>query len=263
MFVRWRAWPPINSACSFRSCEVIPTLSLPITRRAPGHRAAVDPIKRPTVHSGDANRQYRETGPPYPALVDAPCAGSVRPSIRKDAFASHGTSHHRNTHITESLEVRYPWHPLHGQRVWIYERFVKGGVASFRCGLGEFAGDRSMDLPQWMLDAVACCDLRLTPTPVVSCEALAALKVLIARRGEAQTVAFVEARHLDPSPLGDADAKLAEDHPICALSPAEPVSKLGQSVCADQTAVDTTSGPIDARASRKGNRRKTVRGGRS
>jgi hypothetical protein len=114
-----------------------------------------------------------------------------------------------------------------------------------------------------MFDAVACCNLRLTPTPVVSCEALAALKVLIARRGEAQTVAFVEARHLDPSPLGDADAKLAEDHPICALSPAEPVPKLGQSACADQTAVDTTSGPIDARASRKGNRRKTVRGGRS
>jgi uncharacterized lipoprotein YajG len=40
-----------------------------------------------------------------------------------------------------------------------------------------------------MFDAVACCDLRLTPTPVVSCEALAALKVLIACREEAQTAA--------------------------------------------------------------------------
>jgi hypothetical protein len=222
-----------------------------------------NPFTRPTVRSGDAGHRVPEMRPPCPGLADALAAGSVRPSIRKGAFASRGTSHHRNTHITESLEVRYPWHPWHGQRVWIYERLVKGGVASFRCGLGEFAGDRSIDLPQWMLDAVACCDLQLTPTPVVSCEALAALKVLIARRGEAQTVAFVEARHLDPSRLGDADAKLAEDHPICALSPAEPVPKLGQSVCADQTAVDTTSGPIDARASRKGNRRKTVRGGRS
>jgi hypothetical protein len=173
------------------------------------------------------------------------------------------TSRHPYTHIIESREVRYPWHPWYGQRVSIYARFVIHGVASFRCGLGESNGDRSTHLPQWMFDAVACCNLRLTPTPVVSCEALAALKVLIARRGEAQTVAFVEARHLDPSRLGDADAKLAEDHPICALSPAEPVPKLGQSVCADQTAVDTTSGPIDARASRKGNRRKTVRGGRS
>jgi hypothetical protein len=36
-----------------------------------------------------------------------------------------------------------------------------------------------------MFDAVACCDLRLTLTPVVSCEALAPLKALIARRGEA------------------------------------------------------------------------------
>jgi hypothetical protein len=114
-----------------------------------------------------------------------------------------------------------------------------------------------------MFDAVACCNLRLTPTPVVSCEALAALKVLIACRGEAQTVAFVEARHLDPSPLGDADAKLAEDHTICALSPAAPVPKLGEFAPADPTAADSTTRPIDARASRKGKRQETVRGGRS
>jgi hypothetical protein len=171
-------------------------------------------------------------------------------------------SPHPYTHIIESREVRYPWHPWYGQRVWIYARFVKCGVASFRCGLGESTGDRSTHLPQWMFDAVTCCDLRLTLTPVVSCEALSALKVLIARRGEAQTVAFVEARHLDPSPLGDADAKLAEDHTICALSPAEAVPKLGQSACAGQTAADTTSGPIDARTSHQGNRKGTARGGR-
>ena len=45
-------------------------MSLLITRRAPGYRAAFDPIKRPTVHSGDAIRQYRETGPPI-LLKDA------------------------------------------------------------------------------------------------------------------------------------------------------------------------------------------------
>src|ERR1700674_2995449 len=81
-----------NANHRHRFVDCAERLSLPITRRAPGHRAAVDPITRPTVHSGDANRQYRETGPPYPALVDAPCAGSVRPSIRKDAFASHGSN---------------------------------------------------------------------------------------------------------------------------------------------------------------------------
>jgi len=177
--------------------------------------------------------------------------------------ALRGTSRHPYTHIIESREVRYPWHPWYGQRVWIYARFVKHGVASFRCGLGESTGGRSTHLPQWMFDAVACCALRLTLTPVVSCEALAALKVLIARRGEAPTVALVEARHLDHSPLGDADAKFAEDHTICALSPAAAVPKLGQSACADQTAADSTSRPIDARASRKGNRKGTARGGRS
>jgi len=69
-----------------------------------------------------------------------------------------------------------------------------------------------MDLPQWMFDAVTCCALRLMPTPVVSCEALAAPKVLIERRGDSQSASFVEARHLNPSLLGDADAKLTEDH---------------------------------------------------
>jgi hypothetical protein len=37
-----------------------------------------------------------------------------------------------------------------------------------------------------MFDAVACCDLRLTLTPVVSCEALAPLKALIRAEGSAR-----------------------------------------------------------------------------
>jgi hypothetical protein len=174
------------------------------------------------------------------------------------------TSRHPYTHIIESREVRYPWHPWYCQRAWIYARFVKYGVASFRCGIGERVGDRSTHLPQWMFDAVACCDLRLTPTPVVSCEALVALKMLLAcRLNPPAAVTFVEARHPDPSSVGDADAKLAENHTICALSPAASVSKLGRPAPADQTAADSTSRPIDARASRKGNRQGTPEGGRS
>jgi hypothetical protein len=63
-------------------------LCLPTTRRAPGYRAAVDPITRATVRSGDAIRQYRETGPPYPVLADARSAHLVHPLIRKGAFAN-------------------------------------------------------------------------------------------------------------------------------------------------------------------------------
>jgi hypothetical protein len=114
-----------------------------------------------------------------------------------------------------------------------------------------------------MFDAVACCNLRLTPTPVVSCEALAALQELIARHREAQTTAFIQAGHLDPSLLGDAHAKLAENDPIRALSPAEPMPKLGGLARADQTAADSTSCPIDARASRQDISKGTTRGGRS
>jgi hypothetical protein len=44
------------------------------------------------VRSGDAGRRGPEMRPPYPGLADAPSAGSVRPSIRKDAFSSHGSS---------------------------------------------------------------------------------------------------------------------------------------------------------------------------
>jgi hypothetical protein len=128
--------------------------------------------------------------PPWPRerSIGFPGLGDC---VRRD------TSQHHNTHIIESREVRYPWHPWYGQRVSIYARFVKGGVASFRCGLAESAGGRSTHLPQWMFDAVACCDSRLMPTPVVSCEALAALQELITRGREAQTTAFVEAGHLD------------------------------------------------------------------
>jgi hypothetical protein len=38
-----------------------------------------------------------------------------------------------NTHSIESEEVRYPWHPWYGRRVWIHEDLDKNGEGIRRC----------------------------------------------------------------------------------------------------------------------------------
>jgi len=179
-----------------------------------------------------------------------------------DGYVPGDTSPHPYTHIIDSREVLYRWHPWYGQRVWIHARFVKDGVATFRCGLEESPNGRSSHLPQWMFDAIACSDLRLAASPGVSCEALSALRMLIERRRTAHASALEHAGHLDPSLTGDADAKLAKNHTACAFLPAEPLPQLGEPSRADQEAADSTARPTDARASRQGRRKRTAQGGR-
>jgi hypothetical protein len=45
------------------------------------------------------------------------------------------TSRKRNTHITESREVLYRWHPWFGRMAWIFNVVEKNGQAVVRCAL--------------------------------------------------------------------------------------------------------------------------------
>src|SRR5262245_9711764 len=44
-----------------------------------------------------------------------------------DVDAGRCTRSQSNTHSIESEEVRYPWHPWYGRRVWIHEDLDKNG----------------------------------------------------------------------------------------------------------------------------------------
>ena len=71
------------------------------------------------------------------------------------------TTQQRNTHSTESREVRYPWHPWFGRMITVYATLTKGGHPLCRCGLDDQHHERSLEVPTWMFEPVACERVRL------------------------------------------------------------------------------------------------------
>ena len=86
-----------------------------------------------------------------PAVV-APVARATAPDVA-DARC---TSRQRNTHSTESRQVRYPWHPWFGRSVTVYEALTKGDQPVCRCGVDDQRNDRSLEVPAWMFEPAAC-----------------------------------------------------------------------------------------------------------
>ena len=95
----------------------------------------------------------------------------------------HRTSTKRNTHKTETLQVLYPWHPLHGQKVLVYcesDRSDRGHL--FRCKLPSDTERNGLEVPAWMLDRVECSRMCARLRPQVSWESLVTLDTLLRRR---------------------------------------------------------------------------------
>ena len=109
--------------------------------------------------------------------------GTRDPPDRTGSWPNSGekksTTRQRNTHNTESREVRYPWHPWFGRLVTVYETVTKGGHPLCRCGIEDQRNDRSVEVPAWMFEPTACDHLHLTATPFVDCQALIELKAVL------------------------------------------------------------------------------------
>src|SRR5215467_11173444 len=90
-----------------------------------------------------------------------------------DAFWTDCTSRQSNTHIIESREVRYPWHPWHGRTVWIYQAVRKQGEGIFRCRIDQDPSVSLQEVPEWMFDTAAS-QIQIAMRAAVSCEALRA-----------------------------------------------------------------------------------------
>ena len=117
------------------------------------------------------------------------------------------TSERSKTHVTEALEVLYPWHPWFGGTVYIHEVIERGGERSFRCDLDAKQTARCMEVPAWMFDRAACLRVRHADVPQVEVTALGCLKALLAEvvNRTSATTAVVGARHPFEG-RGDADA---------------------------------------------------------
>src|SRR5690348_5506593 len=91
--------------------------------------------------------------------------------------------------------MRYPWHPWHGQLVWICRHSARGGLPVFQCTLDADSGRRLLEIPQWMFDANAVCLVRFSSAALASCEALRERKELIGPHEEVSGGKVVQAQH--------------------------------------------------------------------
>ena len=187
------------------------------------------------------------------------------PSRAKDACGPRGTSGQSNTHSTESREIRYPWHPWCGRSVWIHRKVVKGGRAVHRCSLEPNHEARLFEVPQWMFESGACCQVHSAEKPAVNCAALLDLKLLLHHARSPVRTIVLQAQH-SSSPGGGADAKIGkatEGYPTGIVSPTTPDSKLAKVTARNQTRNSGTTGSTAARTlqeepglpTRKGERR--------
>ncbi len=162
-------------------------------RRAPPTPALLWPAKWCARRLSSASRSPRR-------LADCgrpeSCAGAPDCTTRRG-----------KTHVTESLEVLYPWHPWFGRVVYIHEVIEHGEERIFRCDVGEKLTGRCLNVPAWMFDRAACLRVRWADMPRVNLVALARLKTLfsdVANRASVVGV-VIGARHSFEN-RGDADA---------------------------------------------------------
>jgi hypothetical protein len=134
----------------------------------------------------------------------------VNPYPMRDADGSDGTSRQSNTHSIESREVRYPWHPWYGRTIWVYQSLKKQDLGIFRCRVEQDVRVGLLEVPEWMFEAEAGC-IQLAKTPVVECEALRDLKVLLqGHQSQSGLGSVVEVQHQSLQPSGGADAEPTE-----------------------------------------------------
>ncbi len=143
-------------------------------------------------------------------------------------------------------ELRYPWHPWHGRRVWILRFSARGGTPVFQCSLEPDSRMRLLEIPQWMFDASAICSIRLAASAIASCEALHEIKELIGPHGVTGTVKVLQAQHQSLSHTGGSDAKRREVTPSSAAATVSTTSLYAS--LGEPPARDSPRGPDRARA---------------
>src|SRR4029453_1148885 len=87
-------------------------------------------------HRDDRDAGYEPPSAPSPTPpAGVSVGGGGGPGA--DLAGGRCRSRQRNTHSTESREVRYPWHPWCGRSVTVYEALTKGGQPVCRGGVDD------------------------------------------------------------------------------------------------------------------------------
>jgi hypothetical protein len=159
-------------------------------------------------------------------------------------------------------EVRYPWHT---RTVAVHEALTRKGRAVCRCGVDENPGGRLLEIPQWMFDSAACCRMRMTKVPTVSCGALLDLKALLRCASSPDSAVVLQGQYRSLLSPGGADARItkpAESRSIQTISSAPEAPVLAGAASRNQTENSTVAGATAARAHRKSPRLRQQKGGK-
>jgi hypothetical protein len=136
------------------------------------------------------------------------------------------TSARRNAHSTEAV-VSYRWHPWHGKTAQVVRSKAKRSETVLHVTVELDGRMQQLELPEWMADAAACASMVPADEPVVSADALRALRELLRVVG---SVLVVKGQHLGVESQGDADEKTPLS-PACSAevlsSPTGPAAVAG------------------------------------
>jgi len=164
-----------------------------------------------------ASTRGQSTRPPSRACMAAIAWPSpsrwLEPAGAGAGAHSHGagrscTSSQLNTHITESREVWYPWHPWYGRSVVISEVLERLGQAIVRCRLAQGHETQVVEIPSWMLDRAMSSTIHLAQKPVVCSDALWTLKGLLDHQRAVEPTRVLQDQHHFSPTQGDADAQI-------------------------------------------------------
>jgi hypothetical protein len=75
------------------------------------------------------------------------------------------TTEVHNTHKTGFREVRYRWHPWHGQGVVVRGESRRGNMVVLQCVREEVQECRTLEIPEWMFDAGRLCSDEVKRAP--------------------------------------------------------------------------------------------------
>lgn len=145
-----------------------------------------DPQSPPGTHSEAQYRFNAEAGEKeiiitQPQLLNCSRSKPHSASCRQgpDEAAGCCTTIKHNTHKTEYQKVRYPWHPLYDQTVIIQRRRLRRGCPTAACVPKEDPERAGLEIPEWMLDATRCSQMRISTRAQVCWMALAELSCLL------------------------------------------------------------------------------------
>ena len=165
------------------------------------------------------------------------------------------TTRQLDTHSIDCREVRYPWHPWHGQRVWIRRSSARTGLPVYQCAADANACRRLLEIPQWMFEASVVCLIRLAPCPIASLEALTEVKGLLVAGPAVDSDRVVKAKHQSLNHRGDPDAtpdQVPSSKPTSVVQSADDHAAMGESPARGPAASPRTAGSVATR--RRGRR---------